>query len=173
MGRWRGLILAAGIVAAVIPASRAAEPALHAKPGLWQVTMTARISGMPSPPAEAVAGLTAEQKEQYEANLKEQFGKPRTQTAVVKQCHTWQKFAFQDADQGSCKKPVISRTATTVDMHLECGGAQRSSISSHLQVIAPGLFTASQEILWGALRQETSYQGKWLGRNCNGLQPLD
>jgi hypothetical protein len=145
MSGWRGLILAAGIVAAASAASRAAEPELHAKPGLWQVTMTAHIKG------EGLLDTGAK-------------------TQVIEQCHNWHNFAFGDADQTTCKKPVISRTARSVDMHLECNGEERSS---HLQIIAPEKFVATSMMLWGGMRQETSYQGKWLGRNCKGLQPLD
>ncbi len=100
---------------------------LNVKEGLWEMTVTHSMSGMPMPniPPDALANMTPEQRARVEAMTK---GTPTTD--VRKECITIEKLekhsAFS-ANRGDCTRTVVSSTGSKLEVKFHCEEKQSSS----------------------------------------------
>ncbi|MGO8984631.1 MAG: DUF3617 domain-containing protein [Terriglobales bacterium] len=95
---------------------------LNVKEGLWEVTVTSSMGGMPAMPAlppDVLAKLSPEQRAQVEARMK-----GGQSPSVTKQCITKEKLAkytaFNANDRADCTHNVVSSTGRRLEMKMRC-----------------------------------------------------
>ena len=95
---------------------------LDVKLGLWEVTTTNTMSGMPPIPAEALAQMTPEQRARMEESMKATMsGRPKTTTR--KECITKEKLNKDDLfgeKRKECTRTVLSTSSSKVEMKMQC-----------------------------------------------------
>lgn len=103
---------------------------LNVKEGLWEVTVTHSMSGMPTSsmaniPPDALAKMTPQQRAQVEAMM---GGKPSTD--VRKECVTKDKLQKNSAfsnNRGDCTRTVINSTGRKLEVKFHC--EEKQSVS--------------------------------------------
>ncbi len=102
------------------------------KTGLWEITETHAMTGMPpmaSIPPEALARMSPEQRAQMEAHMKDTFsGTPKSTTR--KDCITKEKLEkdnlFADNRQ-ECTRTVLSSSSTATEVKIHCAEKEMTS----------------------------------------------
>ena len=112
-------VLLAGLGFAMV--SPAADPVFDVKPGLWDITNTMQMSGMP--PIPNLDKMPAEQRARIEGAMKNMAGSP--QTTNVKSCVTREgiekAIARANSNQGNaCSTKLVSSSASKVEIHVDC-----------------------------------------------------
>jgi hypothetical protein len=147
------------------------EP-LDVKPGLWEVTTTTAMSGMP--PID-YSGMTPEQKARIESAMQaRQAMGPRVK--VRKTCVTREQIArepFQDSDTASCTHTITSSTRTRLQAKLHCthprsDGEFRMEALSRERIKGAVRMNASDDR--HAMAVQVSIAGKWLGSACGDVK---
>jgi Protein of unknown function (DUF3617) len=109
-----------------VPSAMAADKFVrpNIKTGLWEITETHTMTGLPPMPAippEALAKMTPEQRAQFEEHMKGMSGTPKTTTR--KDCVTQEKLdkdmAFDEHRQ-ECTRTIISSSSTMTEMKIHC-----------------------------------------------------
>lgn len=103
---------------------------LNVKEGLWEVTVTHSMTGMPNSsmaniPPDALAKMTPEQRAHVEAMM---GGKPSTD--VRKECVTKEKLEKNSAfsnNRGDCTRTVVNSTGRKLEVKFHCEEKQSSS----------------------------------------------
>lgn len=95
---------------------------LNVKEGLWEVTTTHSMSGMPPIPPEVMAKMPPEQQARMAAAMAQRgVGTPKTD--VRKSCVTKEKLekhmAF-DEDRKECTRTVVSSSSNHLEMKIHC-----------------------------------------------------
>jgi Protein of unknown function (DUF3617) len=167
------VILIAGVRAAEI-----VKPDI--KPGLWEISMTPKLSGqLPISDAD-LAKMTPERRAQVEAAFKSATAKPR----VLKECMTPEKIAHgfsfdRSGNDSSCTRKVISSSANELTLHDECNRQTQKTVSdAHFEVKGgtqtSGRFhvvmtsTDGKSTTW-----DSTFQGKWLGASCGSVKDIE
>jgi hypothetical protein len=120
----------AASVAFVGAAPQAARTALNVKLGLWEMTTSVQMSGMPAP--EPSGKMTPEEKARLDAAMKGAAAAAAT-PHTTRTCLTREKLdksLFQDSQQ-SCKQTMITNTATVNAFKFECTGQPPSTGEFH------------------------------------------
>ena len=161
------------IFIALALASTAAYPEpLDVKPGLWEVTTTTTMSGMP--PID-YSGMTPEQKARIEAAMKaRQATGPRVH--VRKSCVTREKLArepFQEKETESCTHTMISSTRTEWQAKLRCTqpksvGEFKMEALSRERIKGTIQMNASDDK--HAMAVQVSIAGRWLASACGDVK---
>ncbi len=101
---------------------------LNVKEGLWEMTVTHSMTGMPATPnipPDALAKTPPDQRARIEAMMN---GAPSTD--VRKECVTKEKIekhsAF-NANRGDCTRTVVSSTGSKLEVKFHCAEKQSSS----------------------------------------------
>jgi hypothetical protein len=101
---------------------------LNIKEGLWEMTVTHSMTGMPATPnipADTLAKMPPEQRARIEAMMK---GTPTTD--VRKECVTKEKLeknsAFSD-NRGNCTRTLVNSTGSKLEVKFHCEEKQSSS----------------------------------------------
>ncbi|MGD0790245.1 MAG: DUF3617 domain-containing protein [Terriglobales bacterium] len=101
---------------------------LNVKEGLWEMTVTHSMTGMPAMPAippDTLAKMTPEQRARMEAMMK---GGPSTD--VRKECITKEKLEKHSAfsnNRGNCTRTVVNSTGSKLEVKFHCEEKQTSS----------------------------------------------
>jgi len=149
------------------------------KPGLWEVSVTPRMSGEMPIPEEQLAKMTPEQRAKIEAAIKGAGSKPH----VYKECMTPEKIAKgfemdRGADEASCKRTIISSTASELTLHDECNDPKRKSLSDvHFEVKGGTQMTGKIHIVvtssGKSMTVDSSLQGKYLSASCGAVKDTE
>jgi hypothetical protein len=106
---------------------------LNVKPGLWEITSTHSMTGMPAMPTipeDTLAKMPPEQRARVEAMMKNGMGAPKTETR--KDCVTKEKIekslAFDD-NKRECTRTVLQSTGSRLEMKLHCAGKDQQMTS--------------------------------------------
>jgi len=105
----------------------------NVKEGLWEVTVSHSMSGMPATPnipPDALAKVPPEQRARVEAMMK---GGPSTD--VRKECVTKEKLEKHSAfsnNRGDCTRTVVTSTASKLEVKFHCEEKQSSSDGTFL-----------------------------------------
>jgi hypothetical protein len=161
------------IVIAIALASTAAysEP-LDVKPGLWEITTTTAMSGMP--PIDT-RNMTPEQKARFEAAMKARQGQG-SRAHVSKSCVTKERLErepFQEKDNESCTHTVISGTRTKWQTKLLCTKPKsvgEFKIEALSRERIKGAVQMNESDDKHAMTVQVSIAGKWLGSNCGDIK---
>ena len=121
------IVLVVLLSAIALSAANGITP-LNVKEGLWEMTVTHSMTGMPAAPSippDALANMPPEQRARIEAMMK---GTPSTD--VRKECVTKEKLeqhsAFS-ANRGECTRTVVSSTGSKLEVKFHCQEKQSSS----------------------------------------------
>ncbi len=176
--RLRDLCLMTGLGLAASGACLAAGLSLDVTPGLWEVSSSGSVSGMPQIPPEMLAKLKPDQQAMATAMalaIVLQAGMPhRLQFCVTPQ----QVRQGLDLDRigGDCRRTIRSSSPAGLDMQVECGGRDRVTGVVHLRVVDRATVSGDIDVHEGiggtsaAIRQ--SLHGRWLGASCGDVRPF-
>jgi hypothetical protein len=151
---------------------------LDVKPGLWEITSTHHISGVPPMPKEWTEKVTPEQRAAMEAAFQKEAEKgPETDTE--RECIS-KKEAEQPFDIGDtkdCTQKVVRTTKTTQEVHLSCNGEFKGSGVLRVTSPTPETMTGSLELQLGegkdAMKVKSELKGRWLGPDCGDEDDSD
>lgn len=148
---------------------------LNVKLGLWQTTVTASVSGLPSIPDSALAQLSPDQRAKIEAAMKQVSGQPMT----TKSCMTKDKLekseGFRNAPK-SCTYTVVSSTSSKLEMKLECNqNGTTMSGNVHVEALSSENVKGSVQMNTsggsaGTMNMNSTFTSKWLGASCGDVQ---
>jgi len=139
------------------------------KTGLWEITETHVMNGMPSMPTippEALAEMTPEQRAQVEAQMKSSLGGGQKNSTTRKSCVTREKLeknsAFGD-DRNECTRTVLSSSNTSTEVKIQCKEKDMTSDGTFKFV------ALSPESVKGTVRMVMTGQGRTMNMNVDFL----
>lgn len=161
---------------------------IDVKPGLWENTTVTQISGltmpnMPQLTPDQLAKMPPEARARLEGMMKGGAGAPQTDT--TKACITREQLnkPFFGQHDKSCTTNLVSSTASTQHIHLECSRGNTKTAgdlnldrvdSEHLKGDML-LKTTGDSSTKGSVGQnmtiKMSYSSKWLGSDCGDVKP--
>lgn len=143
--------------------------AFNAKPGLWEMTSTTVITGMPIP-AESLAKLPPDQRARIEENLKARDGKPdmRVSNNCVTQKDLDQDMLFKTSDTDQCVKKIIARSPTRVAFQQTCPAPAASTSKVNIEAKTPDSLAANIDISQANAtgKIHIDVKGRWLSATC-------
>ena len=144
---------------------------LDIKPGLWEITSTHHITGIPPMPKELADKVTPEQRAAMETAFKKEADKG-PQTDTDRECIT-KKEAEQPFDLGEakdCKQTVVRTTRTSQEVRLSCSGELKGSGVLRVTTPTPESMTGTLDLQLGdgedSMKVKSQLQGRWLGPDC-------
>ncbi len=154
------------------------------KTGLWEITETHTMTGMPAMPAippEALASMTPEQRAQVEARMKDSSGGgPKTTTR--KSCVTKEKLdknsMFGD-DRNECTRTVLSSSATMTEAKIHCAQKEMTSdgtfkfealSSENVKGTVRMVVTGKGQGQGQPMHMDFDFISKYLGANCGDVK---
>jgi hypothetical protein len=162
---------------ALVQAAQMTKP--NIKPGLWEVTTNPKVSGEMPIPEEQLAKMTPEQRTRLEAAMKAGIAngnKPR----IYKECMTPEKIARgfemdRGADEASCKRNIISSTASELTLHDECDNPKRKSVTDvHFEIKGGTQMNGKIDVVITSsgktMTVDSTVQGKWLSASCGTVK---
>lgn len=155
----------------VPPFALQAAEQLNVKTGLWEITSSSRISGVPPLPKEVLDKLTAEQRAEMAAAFQDEASKG-PQLDVDRECVTQDEIErpFQPADAEDCTHTVTQSTRTTQEVKLVCSGEYEGSGVFRVTALTPESITGSLDLQLGegkdVMQVESQLKGRWLGADC-------
>ena len=162
-----------------VPPLAVAADKLDVKPGLWEITSTHQITGIPPMPKEWQEKVTPEQRAAMETAFKKEAEKG-PQTDTDRECITKQK-AEQPFDVGDtnkdCTQKVVRTTRTTQEVHLSCTGEYQGTGVLRVTTPTPETMTGTLELQLGegkdAMKVNSTLKGRWLGPDCGDEDDAD
>jgi hypothetical protein len=151
------------------PLANAADK-LDIKLGLWEITSTHHISGVPPMPKEWQEQATPEQRAAMEAAFRKEAQNPQTDTE--RECITRQETEqpFDVGDTRDCTQKVLRRTRTMQEVSLTCTGEYQGSGTLRVTTPTPETMTGTLELQLGdgkdAMKLKSDIEGRWLGPDC-------
>ena len=138
------------------------------KVGLWEITETHNMTGMPPMPTippEALAQMTPEQRAQVEAQMKGSMGGgPKSTTR--KSCVTKEKLekdsVFGD-DRKECTRTVLNSSSTSTEVKIQCKEKEMTSEGTFKFV------ALSPESVKGTVRMVMTGEGRTMNMNVDFL----
>jgi hypothetical protein len=158
-------------VCMLVPFAIHAAEKLNVKPGLWEITSSSRISGIPPLSKEVLGKLTPEQRAEMEAAFKDEAAKG-PQVDVDRECVTKDEIdrPFQPADTKDCTHTLTQSTRTTQEVKLACSGEHEGSGVFRVTAATPESITGSVDLQLGegqrVMRVKSQLKGRWLGPDC-------
>ena len=143
---------------------------LDVKPGLWEITSSHQITGIPPMPKEWKDKVTPEQRAAMEAAFKKETEKG-PQTDTERECIT-QKDSEKPFDIGDkdCTQTVVRTTRTTQEVRLSCNGETKGNGVLRVTTPTPETMTGSLDLQLGegadAMQVKSQLKGRWLGPDC-------
>jgi hypothetical protein len=174
----RSRLVTLGLVAAL--ATLLAQAADIVKPniklGLWEITTTTKMAGLPGMSDEMLAKIPPERRAKMLAALEARSGKPH----VAKQCMTEEKIArgFKTDEGDSCTRQVLASSATEVKVHDECTTEQGKRITdAHFQMTDHEHMTGTVHVVMTrgerTMNLDGTLEGKWLSASCGNVKDVE
>ncbi|MGA2562390.1 MAG: DUF3617 domain-containing protein [Steroidobacteraceae bacterium] len=168
----------AGAMLAFIVLAHAADAIkLNVKPGLWEFSSAGQASGMPPIPDEALARLTPEQRQQFQAAMQSSMGSA-SKPKLFKECITPEKvaqgFDLQESKDATCQRSVVSATSSEFQIHAVCTRAEGSTtVDSHFQTSGSDQVAGTVHVVTTragkTMTIDSNVNGKWLGASCGNI----
>jgi hypothetical protein len=158
-------------VALLVPVAASAADRLNVKTGLWEITATTEMSGMPPLPKELLDQMSAEQRAQLESQMKQAAGgKPITETS--RECISERDLEkpFQSANPEDCKQQIVKSTRTMQEVKLTCTGEYQGSGNLRIHTPTPETMNGDMDVSVGdgstSMTIKAKIKGRWLGADC-------
>ncbi len=166
-----GSALLALSTAALLVAQTPVRPLLNVRMGLWEVTSTTNIGGLPG---VDTSKMSAQQQAQIAKAMAGAVGKP----TVTKSCMTRDKFVTERAPLEqpgtTCQQTIQTNTAMVLENTMICTGERPSKAVSRTEALSPTEFAASVTSSSTAQGRELTVTlkmtGKWLGADCGTVK---
>lgn len=156
---------------ACCPLAVSAAERLNVKTGLWEITASTQMSGMPPLPKEMLDKLTPEQRAEIEGSLKKgQGGAPHTETS--RECISERDLdkPFEAGDRDECTHEIVRSTRTSQEFKLTCTGEYKGSGTFKITAPTPETMTGALDISVGEgsmrMNVKADMKGRWLGPDC-------
>jgi Protein of unknown function (DUF3617) len=165
-------------VCMLVPFAIHAAEKLNVKPGLWEITSSSSISGVPPLPKDVLDKLTPEQRAEMEAAFKDEASKG-PQVDVDRECVTKDEIdrPFQPADAEDCTHTLTQSTRTTQEVKLVCSGEYEGSGVFRVTASTPETISGSLDLQLGegkdVMRVKSQIKGRWLGPDCGSSADSD
>ncbi len=149
---------------------------LNVKEGLWEMTVTHSMSGMPAIralPPDVLAKMPPEQRARVEAAMK---GGPSTD--VRKECITKEKLEKHSAfsnNRGDCTRTVVNSTGSKLEVKIHCEEKQTSTDGT-LVVEAvgsdrvKGTMQSATNANGHTMNMNFTFSSKYLGPACGDVK---
>jgi hypothetical protein len=134
---------------------------LNIKEGLWEMTVTHSMTGMPAIPPDTLAKMPPEQRARVEAAMK-QSGTGGPTADVHKECVTKEKLDKQSAfsdNRKECTRTVLSSTGSKLEIKVHCEEKQSSTDATLL------LEAVSSDNVKGSIQSVTNTTGRTMNMN--------
>ena len=134
---------------------------LNIKEGLWEMTVTHSMTGMPAIPPDTLAKMTPEQRARIEATMK-QSGMGGPTADVHKECVTKEKLDKQSAfsdNRKECTRTVLNSTGSKLEIKVHCEEKQSSTEATLL------LEAVSTDNVKGSMQSVTNTTGRTMNMN--------
>jgi Protein of unknown function (DUF3617) len=149
---------------------------LNVKEGLWEVTVTHSMTGMPAPPSispEVLAKMPPDQRARVEAMMK-----GSASPDVRKECVTKEKLAKHsafDTSRGDCTHTVVSSSGSKLEMKFHCAEKQSSSDGSFVleALSSDNVKGTMQSVINGnghTMNMNLTISSKYLGLDCGDVK---
>jgi hypothetical protein len=162
---------ATALIALLAQAADLVKP--NIKLGLWEITTTTKMAGLPE---EMLARVPPERRAQMLAALQASAGKPH----VMKECMTQEKLAhgFKADENPSCTRQVLSSSASEVKVHDECTTEQgKRTVDGHFQMPDREHMTGSMHVVMTrgerTMNVDGTLEGKWLAASCGDVKDVE
>jgi len=152
---------------------------LNLKEGLWEMTSTHTMTGMPPIPADALAKLPPEQRARMEAAMK-QSGAGVPKTDVRKHCITKEKLEKQsafDENRKDCTRTIVSSTGSKLEMKIHCEGKEQQMSMDGAFVVevvssdsAKGSMHTVSSGNGRTMNMDFTFSSKYLGPGCGDVK---
>jgi hypothetical protein len=171
----KAIIVIAAI--SILTVMTATARAFDIKPGLWEMKMTSESTGAPPIAEDMLAKLTPERRAAFEAAMKARMNHPIQH--VYKHCITREEldkpFRFERHSAGeNCSDKVLSKTATSEEISVQCTGKFTSSSTYRWQALTPESTEGTSEMTMteGAktMKSKGHMTGKWIGADCGNVR---
>lgn len=150
------------------------------KIGLWEMTETHNMTGMPpmpSIPPEALARMTPEQRAQMEAHMKNSYGGgPKTTTR--KYCLTKEKLdknsVFGD-ERKECTRTVLSSSSTMSEVKVHCAEKEMTTDGTFkFEALSPENVKGTMRMVMTGhdhtMHMDFDFISKYLGPACGDVK---
>lgn len=149
---------------------------LNVREGLWEVTVTHSMTGMPSAPnipPDTLAKMPPDQRARIEAMMK---GSPSTD--VRKECVTKEKLAQHaafSANRGDCTRTVVSSTSSRLEMKVHCEETKEASDSTAvIEALASDKVKSTIHSVVNnssrTMNMDITITSKYLGTDCGDVK---
>ena len=149
---------------------------LNLKEGLWEMTVTHSMSGMPATPnipPEVLAQMPPEQRARIEAAMK---GGPSTD--VRKECITKEKLDKHSAfsnNRGDCTRTVVNSTGSKLEVKIHCEEKQSSTDGTLvLETVGSDRVKGTMQSVTNAnghtMNMNFTFSSKYLGPACGDVK---
>jgi hypothetical protein len=161
--------------------SQAAEPVKpNIKPGLWDVSINPHFSGEMPIPEDQLAKLTPEQRARLEAMMKARTANNEA-PKVYKECMTPEKIARgfdMDRNDTSCKRKVVSSSASELTLHDECDKPNQKTVSDvHFEIKGGTQMSGKINVVVSSgaknMTINNTMQGKWVSASCGAVKDAE
>jgi hypothetical protein len=178
MNKLSSITIAAATCALALVTAQAADVPLNVKTGLWQSTVSMQTSGQ-LPIAEAdLAKMPPEKRQQFEAAMKAALANA-SKPHVVKSCVTTEQLrkglSFKSDAGPSCKRTVVSSSASAWEMHEECTGASPRTSTIRFRAPNPEQIDGQMQMTMTrgdrTMTSDGTIHGKWLSADCGAMKP--
>jgi hypothetical protein len=169
-------------IAMLLPAAALAQmKSIDVKPGLWEVTATTEMSGMPTMampqiPPDKLAQLPPEQQARIQAMMKGGAnGTPATNT--MKSCITREQIeqglSFQN--DKACTSKIVSSTGSKQEIHTECTHGQvKTTGDINIERIDSGHIKGNATMTGvgnAKMGMKITFDSKFLSSDCGDVKP--
>ena len=149
---------------------------LNVKEGLWEMTVTHSMSGMPATPnipPDVLAKMPPEQRARIEAAMK---GGPSTD--VRKECITKEKLEKHSAfsnNRGDCTRTVVNSTGSKLEVKIHCEEKQASTDGTLvLETVGSDRVKGTMQAVTNAnghtMNMNFTFSSKYLGPACGDVK---
>jgi len=150
---------------------------LNVREGLWEVTVTRSMTGMPATPTippETLAKMPPEQRARVEAMMK-----GGASTDVRKECVTKEKLEKHTAfsnNRGDCTRTVVSSTGRKMEMKFHCEEKQSSSDGTFVMEalgsdnVKGTMHMVSNTSGGHTMTMDFTIASKYLGQDCGDVK---
>ena len=152
---------------------------LNLKEGLWEMTSTHSMTGMPPIPADTLAKMPPEQRARMEAAMK-QSGAGAPKTDVRRHCVTKEKLEKQSAfddNRKDCTRTIVSSTGSKLEMKIHCEGKDQQMSMDGAFVVevvssdsAKGSMHAVSSGNGRTMNMDFTFSSKYLGPACGDVK---
>jgi hypothetical protein len=155
---------------------------LNVKEGLWEVTSTHSMTGMPAMPTippETLAKMPPEQRAKVEAMMKGGMGAPKTE--VRQDCVTKEKLQRQmafDQNRKECTRTVVGSTGSRLEVKFHCENQGKDQMSTDgtflVEVTSSDSAKGSMHAVTSGngrnMNMDFTFSSKYLGPACGDVK---